>query len=262
MPYNIPGAPSGYFSPNIPNSVVQAAGFNRLSSPVAPSNPANYNVGPTTDTLRGSMTGVQYAAQSQSFPTGGITYPGTGGGGGFNTGGGTTYPGVGSSGGFGNYNSGLNSQNLNVTAGSRGVNNVTGQGIPDVRYADPNILRRLDISDLVYNPSGGGYRVGLDYSHYIGNYGGNPNFVDAAATRRAAAYYNYIGSLPTRPSGTAALNQFYQSFGGGPTPGPSFNSILGGPHGYLGPYPITAYGYPYGYPNNQSTNQNRFGLGY
>lgn len=122
--------------------------------------------------------------------------------------------------------------NINIGASSSGVNNVTARPIPDLSYADPNTLQRLNISDLIYNADARGYQFrGGNYSGFGSGYGGDPT-----ANRDAQRYYNYIGSLPTRPIGTSALNQFYSSFGGGPTPGPSYNSFLQSTFGNANPF--------------------------
>ncbi len=119
----------------------------------------------------------------------------------------------------------------NVSARSVG----TGFGTtgPDLSYADPNTLARLQgpMSHLAYNLQGGGY-VNTDLGHYIGGipYQGS----DPASNRAAGAYYNYLGTLPTRTYGSLALERLYQSGGAQPNSGPSLNSMFGRP--YQGPY--------------------------
>ncbi len=126
--------------------------------------------------------------------------------------------------------------NISVTANSQGFSSPFGNPVIDFRYADPSTLSRLNISDLIWSPGSGGYLTRADqnsnsiYERYNGG-GGDP-----AANRRAAAYYNYIGSLPTRAAGTLALNQFYNQFGGAPPSGPSYNSILSNQFNNASPY--------------------------
>lgn len=138
---------------------------------------------------------------------------------------------------------------ISAGAGSTGFNYPFGLPTPDLRYADQGTLNRLNISNLIYSPTAGGYltqgeanNANSYYNKFGAGQGGDPQ-----ANKMASAYYNYIGSLPTRPIGTPALNQFYAQFGGGYGSGPSYNSILGG--SYQGPY---GYGL-------QNTNYNQYG---
>ncbi len=123
----------------------------------------------------------------------------------------------------------------NVSAVSRG----TGFGSigPDLSYADPATLARLQkgMEGLIYrgiSQPGGGYRYGDTFQpgtqilqqHYIGQ----PPATDPNANRAAAAYYNYLGTLPTRNYGTLALQRLYQSTGTRPAPGATYNSMLQG----------------------------------
>ncbi len=124
--------------------------------------------------------------------------------------------------------------NINVTAGSKGTSPLSTP-IPDLRYADPNTLKQLDISNLIYSPQRGGYITAADEArNSSGMYYNRQIQGGASGNQTAAAYYNYIGGLPTQPVGTPALRQLYNATGTSPAAGPSFNSILGSP--YKGPY--------------------------
>lgn len=164
---------------------------------------------------------VDMAQPAQFSPARGITF-----GGGFPSGGSPT----GASPAFG-------SQNTNVTASSFGTSPL-GAGVPDLSYADPRTLGRLDISNLIYSSSAGGYLTRADaenansYYNKFGAGGGG----DPTANQRAASYYGYIGSLPTRPIGTPALNQLYSFGGTRPAPGPSYNTTLGNLFGSASPF--------------------------
>ncbi len=178
----------------------------------------------STNSIPYGGSGSDPIGQGGGFNPGAPTY--TGAPGGFPTGG-TTYP-------YGYQPPGPSgtNPNINVTAGSKGVSPLSSP-VPDFRYADPNTLKQLDISNLIYDPNAGGYRHADYPSGPLG--GGHNEFykgeshmtgVDANANRAASAYYNYIGGLPTMPRGTPALNQLYGMTGQSPTPGPSYNSIL------------------------------------
>lgn len=107
----------------------------------------------------------------------------------------------------------------NPVAGSTGPNPF-GLGAPDLTLADPNILNRLDISNLIYSAPLGGYITRAEQQ--AGNFhvqGGDPT-----ANRTASQFYNYIGSLPTANRGSPALMKLS---GGNLGHGPSYNSILG-----------------------------------
>ncbi len=221
-------------------------GIDYASSPMAsPTGAQGFGGSPTAQ-----MGGSPGNLSTNSIPYGGSGSDPIGQGGGFNPGGTPTY--TGAPGGFPTGGttypygyqppstpSGTN-PNINVTAGSKGVSPLSNP-VPDLRYADPNTLKQLDISNLIYNPSAGGY-IHADYPS--GPLGGGHNEyykgeshmtgVDANANRAASAYYNYIGGLPTQPIGTPALRQLYGMTGQSPSPGPSYNSILGSP--YKGPY--------------------------
>lgn len=112
---------------------------------------------------------------------------------------------------------------INPVAGSKSINPF-GIGAPDISLADPNILARLDISNLIYSPGDGGY-ISSD-RNYSGmgrtgeQWGGDPG-----ANKLASDYYNYIGGLPTANRGSPALMQLS---GGNLGHGPSYNSVLGG----------------------------------
>ncbi len=122
----------------------------------------------------------------------------------------------------------------NPTASSRGTSPLSAP-IPDLRYADPNTLKQLDISNLIYSPQRGGYITAADEARNpSGMYYNRQIQGSDSGNRAASAYYNYIGGLPTQPIGTPALRQLYGMTGQSPTPGPSYNSILGSP--YKGPY--------------------------
>lgn len=138
---------------------------------------------------------------------------------GFNAGG------FGSTGAFG----GGSTINTNSSAFSRGVNYPFGTPVPDLSRADPATLNRLNIDDLIYSVSAGGYltRAEAENANSWYNKFGQGSGGDPLANRQAARLYGYIGSLPTRAMGTPALNQFYNQFGGSTPSGPSFNSILG-----------------------------------
>lgn len=113
------------------------------------------------------------------------------------------------------------SSSLNVGASSRSLNPFGGFGTPDLSYADPNTLNRLNISNLIYSPSAGGYlRQGVNYSGLGSGFGGDPQ-----ANRQAGAFYNYIGSLPTQPAGSPALRLLNAASGVRGT-GPSYNSQI------------------------------------
>ena len=160
--------------------------------------------------------------------------------------------------------------NLNISASSRSLNPFGGVGTPNFAYADPSTLNRLNISNLIYSPSAGGYLYrNANYSGFgSGQWGGDPG-----ANRQASQFYNYIGSLPTQERGSPALMQLQNSgLAGQPPPGPSWNQQISNffsgaspfvrnmaqsagfnPQGYYGPF-------TFGQQNN--TNTNRFGLGY
>jgi hypothetical protein len=129
-------------------------------------------------------------------------------------------------------------QNVGATAGSYGVNSPFGSPVPDLSQANPETLGRLNINNLVYSVSVGGYLTQPEasnanswYNKFGAGSGGDPT-----ANARAAAYYNYLGTLPTRPVGTPALNQFYSQFGGQPASGPSLNSTLSNQFNNSSPY--------------------------
>jgi hypothetical protein len=108
----------------------------------------------------------------------------------------------------------------NPSARSFGVNPFGG-GVPDLSKADPSVLKRLDISDLTYSVPGGGYissKDALNANSFYNKFGGS----DQSANRRAAAYYAYLATLPTRPIGTPALNLL-----GGGSPGPPLGAWSG-----------------------------------
>lgn len=128
------------------------------------------------------------------------------------------------------------SLNTNPVAISRGINSPFGTPIPDLSKANPATLGRLNIGNLIYSANAGGYltRAEAENANSWYNKFGQGTGGDPGANRAAAAYYGYIGSLPTRPIGTPALNMFYGAFGGGAPSGPSFNSILG--NQWQGPY--------------------------
>lgn len=125
--------------------------------------------------------------------------------------------------GYGGYTSG----NINPVASSYGVSPLSAP-IPNLSSANPSTLGRLDISNLIYSAGAGGYLTAAEannsnsYYNKFGSGGGG----DPTANRQAAAYYNYIGGLPTQPLGTPALNQLYGLTGQSPAQGPSYNSIL------------------------------------
>ncbi len=218
-----------------------AQGFG--GSPTAQMGGSPGNLSTNSIPYGGSGGGITYTGAPGGFNTGGApTY--TGSPGGFPTGG-TTYPyGYQPSGGP----SGTN-PNINVTAGSKGVSPLSAP-VPDLRYADPSTLGRLDISNLIYSFPQGGYihpdRAVNDPYYKGGNpapgsplsYGGGG---DPNANRAASAYYNYIGGLPTMPRGTPALNQLYNATGTSPSPGTPLNSTLGKG---LGDYLHDVGGYP------------------
>lgn len=108
----------------------------------------------------------------------------------------------------------------NITATSTGTSPLSF-GVPNLAYADPATLGRLDISSLIYSPAAGGYLTKADQTSGFRPQGGDP-----AANRLASSFYGYVGSLPTRPIGTPALNQLYTATGRQPTPGPSYNQQL------------------------------------
>lgn len=136
---------------------------------------------------------------------------------------------------------------VNPVAGSKSINPF-GSPLPDLSYADPRILSRLDISNLIYSPTAGGYLYSDRNYSGMGRtgeqWGGDNN-----ANRQAASFYNYIGSLPTMERGSPALNQLNAASGARGS-GPSLNSS--NPNGFIGPYPFgrrnTLYGSgSYGY---------------
>lgn len=172
---------------------------------------------------RAEPTGAPSVAPTPTTPT---RFFDQGGGQGFGGGGGSSQP--------GSFFSAAN----NVTAGGTSTGTSPfGQGIPNLSAADPATLARLlkGMQGLIY--TGSGYIHGDHPAGPGTNYGpyyiGQPPKSDPTANRAAAAYYDYIGSLPTKPIGTPALNSLP---GYSPTPGPSWNTKLGGAGPYGGPY--------------------------
>jgi hypothetical protein len=137
-----------------------------------------------------------------------------------------------------------------VSANSQGTG--FGRIGPDLSYADPNRLGQLQsaFQGISYNLAGSGY-VFNNPNHYIG---GIPqgNYSDPIANQAASQYYNYLGSLPTRSYGSAALEKLYQNSGQKPAQGPSFNSVLQG----LSSPP----GFPNYLPRNQGGWTGPFGV--
>jgi hypothetical protein len=160
-------------------------------------------------------------------------------------------------------------QNVGATAGSFGSNSPFGSPVPDLSQANPETLGRLNINNLVYSVSAGGYLTQPEasnanswYNKFGAGSGGDPS-----ANAQASAFYNYIGSLPTRAVGTPALNQFYSQFGGQPASGPSYNSRLSDTFNNASPYmqnqfQQAGFGRTYGGPwqsGRQNPNYNMFG---
>lgn len=102
-----------------------------------------------------------------------------------------------------------------------------GREVPDFSKADPAKLRELGISDLVYSIPAGGYitkSAASNANSYEIKYGKTSPGADA----RAAAYYNYINSLPKVAQGTTALNQLNAINASRSTPpAPQTQSVLG-----------------------------------
>jgi len=113
----------------------------------------------------------------------------------------------------------------NVTATSTGSG---GSPVPDIRAADPSTLQRLlrGFSGLTYSVPAGGYiptTEARNANSYWNKFGAGSGG-DPTSNRAAAAFYSYLGTLPTTYARTPALQQLE---GAGPIgTGPSFNTKL------------------------------------
>jgi len=123
----------------------------------------------------------------------------------------------------------------NVTSISRGIG--FGSVGPDLSGLSADELQQIqsNMSRLTYSLPAGGYRFNDEpggANSYYSKYGGS----NPAANSLASSTYGFLGSLPTRTYGTAALENLYRSTGMTPAQGPSLNSMLGGQWG--GPYQV------------------------
>jgi hypothetical protein len=139
-------------------------------------------------------------------------------------------------GGGSNPNSFFNAAS-NVTAGANSTGSSPfGALVPDLRNATPDQLKYITdtLSHLTYDVGAGGYldsranygNTNFDKGGYFGRTVNLPNQPQLDASN----VYSLIGSLPTKPRGTPALNALP---GYVPSQGPSYNTQLGGP--YSGP---------------------------
>ncbi len=107
-----------------------------------------------------------------------------------------------------------------------------GQGVPNLTpYELSKVVSGL--SHLTYDLEAGGYRFrDAPYTGNLGAWHGS----DPRANALAKSIYGIVGSAPTRPIGTTALNSLP---GYSPTPGPSYNEKLG--QSYFGPFTFPGY---------------------
>lgn len=109
-----------------------------------------------------------------------------------------------------------------------------GALIPDLSKATPDQLKYITdtLSNLTYSVNAGGYLTSGEAndpsSAYVRGYYGQNIGSDPNANRLASNVYDLIGSFPTRPVGTRALNALP---GYTPSSGPSYNDKLGKPYG-------------------------------
>lgn len=112
-----------------------------------------------------------------------------------------------------------------------------GTVAPDLSKANSFDINQFTtgLSKLTYSAPGGGYLFSKDAGNansFYNKFGGS----DPGANSLASQLYGWLGSLPTRTYGTAALEKFYNSGMSTPASGPSFNERLGKP--WQGPFSI------------------------
>ncbi len=132
--------------------------------------------------------------------------------------------------------------NISAGAFSKGSSPFS-QGVPNLSSEQIAQIKKL-LGGSVYSAPLGGYITAAEAndpnSAYVKGYYGQPmTGGDPAANAAARRAYSIVGSAPTRPIGTSALNSLT---GYSPAAGPSYNETLG--QSYFGPFSFP--GYPHG----------------